>query len=264
MLDRLALLNGNLEEPFPADFDDALNQTNLLVECHQDIFSLDWHEFAKNYALGYAAIHLNIAVIGGKCEQYNFPFLILKDGITIGGVSFDLFNIAAARTVRTDAERILKCGQDFNQSFPMLVGVSDLIDGPEGIVSSGVWFLGFDEIPLVRREFLFCSFPSGVWEWTRLPVVIESAEGVGYARKATPIEFNKVNCHFIEGVSQMPDSFDNFPSEISRQLFIEACNYVGAIRFMLDPDEMRVRLDEPVNSHFKVVKLMLSSFDLFV
>jgi hypothetical protein len=62
----------------------------------------------------------------------------------------------------------------------------------------------------------------------------------------------------------MPDSLNDLPSEVAREVFVAACNYIGMVRMVFDANGVGLRFNELVDPRFKVVKLALGSFDLFL
>lgn len=252
-------------EEAPSEFrDDTLYQSNLLVKRHQDIFALDWHNFAENYARGYTAIYLLIKPAIPDGDEHAFPFLIIKDKITIGGGNAQLFEIGANSWGSSNADRMGLPGDDLDQFFPMLVRISDLVNGPESIIPSGVWSLGFNDRPLLGSEFLFYSLlDPPVWEWIRLPVA-HSAEGEPYTRHTPAILSDKRDDHFIKRRAEVSYSLHDLKGEISGKVFIEVCDYVKKVRMAFEAERMGLGLNVPVDARFKVSKLMFSSFDLFL
>ena len=258
-------MNIVLAEKFGAtDLNDTIDQADLLIKRHQYIGALDWMDFSKNYGIGYAAIYLLIEATLLNGGKHTFPFLIAKDKVAVGWSDNHAFDVSGSRTRRADIHRILKNGLDFNQAFPMLVRVGDFVDCPQGIGPSWIWSLGFDERPLIGREFLFYSaFNSGVWEDIRLPVV-HASEWEAYARSAPSIQQNQIDDHFVERTSEVPDCFNDFPSKIIWKNFFEACDYVSKLTVLLDSHGVGFRIDKPIDAKFDVIKLGLSAFDLFM
>lgn len=245
--------------------DYALNQTDLLVKRHQDIFTLDWGDVAKNYVLGYSALYILVSSTLPDGKKHTFSFLVVKDSVELCGVVCDEI-VVGSSTVSTakEAGRALKLGDGFDKALPMLVGVSDLVHGPEGVIPSGVWSLGFDKLPLIGREFLFNSIlDPGIWERISLPIT-HATKREGYTGSASTVEFDNIDNHFIERTPQMLDSLDGLEGDVIRQILIEACNYVMKTTVFLGQHGVGTRFDVPIDSRFEVVEFSLSSFDLFL
>ena len=246
---------------------DVLSETNLLIQRHQDIFSLDWHQFSENYRRGYLGLYTLVEATRFDTDNNRFAFLILKDEIAIGGEGMDGLNCRGPATVDCiNSNLALNDWPNFNESLPMFVGIGDLVHCPQGVVPSGVWFLGFDESPLCGREFLFYSLLNPpIWEWIRLPCrSIEAAEGVCYARRSATIELHEVNDDLVQGIPEMTNGLRYFPRQVLGRQLVEATNYVRKISFAFSPEGNGLVVNKPVDSGFEVVKLALSSFDLFV
>lgn len=239
------------------------DKADVLVKRCNEIFSLNWNDFAKNYALGYLALHLTIKVCGVEGRQHLFSFLIVKNGVVLADANVKVGHLEKAK-VRANAKTGGKIGNDLNQVLPVLVGVGDLVEGPEERISSGVWLVGHNEAPLIGREFLFYStlYPC-VWKRTRLPVLVQSTEWEPYARYAPPILPDEGDNHFIQRRSEMADYLDRFESDVERDIFLDACDYVDAFSFNLCTNTVRLRADKIVNGRYEIVELSLSSFDLF-
>lgn len=241
----------------------ALDQADLLAERSQHIASLNWFNVSKNYEAGYAAIYLQIETTSDDKDR--FPFLVLNKEVVIGGIGADEISDRHSGDRRADAKGVgANGGASRDQPFPVLIHVGDFVDGPKGVISSGVWSLGFNERPLISREFLFYSlldpFP---WEFARLPVV-EAAEWEPYARHTSPGFLDPSDHHLVEGTSKVADGFDQLPCNVIGGVFDAACDYARSVRIVLGEDMIGCRLVVPVDERYKVAKFALSSFDLFL
>jgi hypothetical protein len=248
-------------------FDNVVSQADLLVELHQDVFSRDWEQTAKNYADAKLMIYLLLGYLGPHGHQHRFPFLIGNEVLNVGWLDRKVVDVGHSGWVRPHRKAMIEIGADADQIFPMLVLISDLVDGPEGVIPSGVWSLGFDEVPLIGSQFLFNSMIAGhprTWEWLRLPgVPVDASEGKPYARGAAPIGLNQGNNGLIQRRAQAKHDIDDIEGEVVGDIFVAACDYMGKLAITMDADRVGFRLNEPVDSRFEVIKLSLSSFDIF-
>ncbi|WP_321394998.1 hypothetical protein [Emcibacter sp.] len=257
-----------LEKCSSEKINNAIHLSNLRINRGNDVFSRDWGKVIENYIGGYCVIYALVEACTVKGKKNFFPFLIAQEMVTIGGANNGSPSNTPSGRSTSKRKTVCQIGAGSNEVFPMLVLVGDLVHGPKDIVSSGVWSLGFDEAPLVGGKFLFnAAFPGHppTWEWLRLPViVIEATKGEPYARRAAPVAFNEGNCHFIKGGPKMNDGFGNFMPDIDRDIFFEACNYIGKCTFSLNNDVIGVGLQVVEDHRFNIVKLGTSSFDLFL
>lgn len=246
-------------------FDNVVSQADLLVELHQDVFSRDWEQTAKNYADAKLMIYLLLRNLGPHGHEHRFPFLIGKEVLNVGWLNRKVVDVGHPGWVRPHRKAVIEIGADADQIFPMLVLISDLVDGPKGIIPSGVWSLGFDEVPLIGSQFLFniAGHPR-TWERLWLPgVPVDASEGKPYARGATPVGFNQSNDGLIQRRAQAKHDINNIEREVVGDIFFAACDYMGKLAITMDAERIGVCLNEPVDSRFKVIKLSLSSFDIF-
>ncbi len=254
--------------------DNSIDDSDLFVQRHQKVFSLDWADISECYDVGCCAIYLIICIGIGEGKHHKLPFLILKEGIAVGGMGG---KGRGRRECLTDLRRfgdeqpyvereIFYRSGNLDQAFPMFVGISNLVNGPKGVIPSGVWFLGLDESPLLWGEFLFyfAGQNSGVWEWVRLPTVIDAPKWEPYARDASPVVDDEVDGHFVESASEVADGFNCFPSDLNWNLLVDCCNHVRNISVTLNSGRNGLQVDVPIDGRFEVIKLASSSFDLFV
>lgn len=246
--------------------DHVLNETNLLVQRHQDVFARNWHETAKNYLEKRLLLYAEVAgTVEGK--KYCYPFIVCERGVSLVGHVDDALR-RSRRTDRIDVQPGTEARNNFNESLPVLVGVSNLVDGPQGVVPSGVWFLGFDNPPLIGRKFLFYSTfaeHAPVWERIWLPcAAVDAPEGVPYARSAPSVLLNNVDYGFVERDAEPLSNVNRVPGDVLWKAAILACEHVRNTVFSFDAYAIGPTIDEPVDSAFKIVKLSLSSFDVFV
>lgn len=246
---------------------DVIDRADLFVERHQDVFARDWSDTAKNYADGKLVIYARLRCNGAEGEQHHLSLLIAEHMVRVGWPRVHAVNEERARGVGHNTEAMGKIRVGGNQILPVLVGVGDFVHGPEGVIPSGVWALGFDEAPLSRSEFLFQTvFPnhSFGWEWLGLPgLPVDAAEGEPYARRAAPIKFGQAHDGLIKGGAEPTDDLNHIEGYIDGQIGLTACDYVRAMRLTLDSNRIGVGGKVPVDGPFELVKLALSSFDVF-
>ena len=245
-------------------FDDVISQPDLLIELYQDVCSRHCEETAKNYADAKLVVYLLLRHTDAHGEEHRFPFLVGKEVLDIGWPDCEVINVGHAGSVAPHRKAVVKMGAYPDQIFPMLILVSNLVDGPQGIVPAGVWSLGLDEVPLSGTEFLFYSLVSRTWERFRLPgVAIDASKWEPYARTTPPVPFHQGNNGLIKRCPKSANDFHNIESKIVRGIFIAACDYVGKLTFTMDAKRVGFGLKEPIDSRFEVIELALSSFDIF-
>lgn len=244
-------------------FEDVVNDAYLFVERCEDIAAIDTKSVAENYVDGKAVLHVGLTYGGSHGKQHCLAFLIAKDVLELGWPRVESIDVGAV-----EYEAVVDVGFDINETFPMLVGVSNLVNGPEGPVSSRVWALGAEKLPLRRTEFLFQSVLPGhpfVWEFIGLPgVAVDSAEGEPYARRSALIFDNECDSGFIQRRSKAQDEVNDIKRNIDIDLLLAASDYVSKVRFSLSSNGVGVRFQEPVDGRFKLTKLALSTGDIFL
>jgi hypothetical protein len=256
---------GASKECFVKRIDDALRQSDLLVQRHNDVLARDWGQFAKNYADGYGVLYVKVeaAILDG--EHRPFTFLVTKKGLVCGIANQSARDSSRASSAAdSQVDPTSQARDHANKTFPVLVGVGDFVDGPQGIVPSWVWLLGCDQRPLIGREFLFYSIlhPLG-WKRLSLPSR-QPAEWEPYARAASPVLIDKLDHQLVEGAPQMPDGFDDLPREVIRRVALQAGDYMGPILASGDVETVRPALGVKACTRLDVVELAFSTFDLFV
>lgn len=245
-------------------FQDALDEANLLVERHQDVASRDWGNFAKNYLDGKAVFCVKVSAPAFDGQEHCFTFLVVRNGHVCRVNSEGLGSVGAEQVEVVLPET---CAS-LNEFLPVLVAVGDLVDGPEGIIPSGIWLVGCDKVPLGGGEFLYYSMLPGhpvVWKWIGLPsLIVEPAKREAHARGTSTIALNERDHGLIESNSDPLDNFNRFPCDIVWRIALEAADYVGRFRMTLRPDTMGAGLDIPPDERFELREFALSSFDIFV
>lgn len=244
-------------------FQDVLDDTRLFVECCKNVAAIDAKSLAENYADGKAVLYVRLRNrVPHRCE-HNFSFLIAKDTLEFGWPKKEFVDVSAV-----NGEAVAKGWIYSDEVFPVLVDVGHLVDGPEGVISSGVWALGTNEHPLFGSEFLFQSVLPGhprVWEFVRLPSVpVDASKWEPYARRATLDASDQCNRRLVERGPKPEDDIDNIEGNVDVEVFLAACDYVRQTRFLLDPQGVGVGLQEPVDGRFEVYKLSLSTGDIFL
>lgn len=252
-----------LEECFTERLNNAFRDTDLLIERSQDVFARDWSEFAENYRRGRLGLYAKLALSTDDGDEHSFSFIVVKQGVVLVGQDDDFSRTTKLCSGAKEANAISQDRSNIHKIAPVLVGVGDLVDTPEGVISSGVWSLGYDQIPLLRRQFLFYCPRSGIWDWKWLPVV-HAPKWEPYARCASAIEFNERHQHLIERRSQMSDGLHNLKGDIVGRGFLAACHVMNTWPFSIDSKGVRMRGNVGVDSSLEMVEFALSSFDLFV
>lgn len=248
---------------------DELRHSDLLVKRSQDIFASDRGNIRENYVRGYTQIYLLVEAFTVGEQKHRFPFLITQDEVTI------CWTHGASPTHgktcrRSDAENnaLVEMGVSFDNSGAMLNGVCDFIDPPEQIIPSRVWSLGFDEIPLVGREFLFYStFPSHppIWESIRLPSIsVYAPKWKADAGCTAPVRFDNFENSSIECGPQALDNAHGTPSQILWEVYSELRDYILSGFVATSFDSVRVAFNEPIDDRFQFLKLSFSTPDMLV
>lgn len=252
-----------LEKGVCKRFDDVLRNSNLFVKRCQDIASCDWGNFVENYERGRMVLYAEFAHSSHNGQQYRFPFIIVRESVILNGAECN-DSARPIGTGRTNPSAPEVFGNDTDQSGPMLIGVSNLVYTPQGVIPSGVWAVSFDQQPLFVRKFLFYSIqhPSA-WKWIDLPVV-HTAEGKAYARDAATIESNNCNDHFIKGGSKVSNRLDNLEADILRRLHNAACHQAFRLSVNIDANGVRISGDVVIDDGFEIVEFALGSSDLFL
>lgn len=236
---------------------------NLFVERAQDISTIDTKTVAENYADGKQVFYVCLACHSPHGNKHRFAFLIGQEMLEFGWPDSQAVNHSVPH-----GEAVGEIGRNGHQVFPVLIFVGDLVDGPEGVIPSGVWALGADEFPLACSEFLFQSVLPGhpfIWEWIGLPgIPVYAPEGKPYARRAAPIEINKRGGRFVEGDPQSLDDFNGIEGYIDIDVFLAACDYMRKIRITVDSDRVGAGLKVPVDGRFEIVKFSASTGDIFL
>ncbi len=244
-------------------FEDAIHDANLFVERCKDISSIDTKPLSENYAHGKAVLYVRLRCGLPHGGQNHFAFLVAKDILKLGWPGHECVDESVAQR-----EAVIQKRLNFDKAFPMLVGVSDLVNGPEGGISSRVWSLGTEEIPLLRSEFLFQSILPGhprTWEFIGLPgIAIDTAEWEPYARHATIVVGDEGNGSFVQCGAKTKHEVNDIESYIDVDLFLAACDYMRKTRFSLSSEGVGIRFEEPIDVRFKLTKLALSTGDIFL
>lgn len=256
--DRLALGEQNSHP-----FEDVLNDTYLFVERCKDIAAIGTKSVAENYSCGKVVLYVGLRNRCPHRKEYGFSFLIAKDVLELGGVNKQSVDITAV-----ESEAVIQSGLDGHQSFPMFIGVGDLVDGPEGCIPSRVWALGANEVPLLRSEFLFQSVLPGqpfTWKFIGLPgVAVDAAEGEPYARRSSSVIGDNCYRRLVQRGAQSQNKVDDIERDIDVNVFIAACDYVRKIQFSLSAKGIGVCFQEPIYGRFEINKLALSTGDIFL
>jgi len=241
----------------------VVDDANLFVERCKDIAAICTKSVSENYAGGKAVLYIGLRHYGPHGHEDHFSFLIAKEVLEFGWSDGQPVDVASI-----ECESMVQVGANLDQTFPMLVGVSNLVDGPKGIIPSRVWAVGANEVPLLRTEFLFQSvLPDHpfTWEFIGLPgVAVDAAEWEPYARSAPAIAGDERDGGLIQRGSKAQNEIHNIEGDIDVEIFLAACNYVAETRFSLSAEGVGVRLQEPVNRRFELTELALSSGDIFL
>lgn len=200
------------EECFAEKLDNALRQTNLLLQRDKDLSARDWYDFAKNYADGRLGVVLHCRV-GSVAKDDSIRLLLLRQGLRPGRIHHDECCMAVTDT------KFAPNGADayVQKVLPVLIGIGDLVDGPKGIIPSGMWFLPNKQIPHLGRQFLFQSlFMTGVWErlWIACDFVY-SPPGEADPGNSPIVFFDESNDHFVESVPELHGNL----ARLQRQFF---------------------------------------------
>ena len=248
-------------------FDDALYHSDLMVKRGNYLHSVNWRNWADNYADANRMIYLRLrrSAHGREGKEQSFSFLVGADEISIAGQGKARFAVTSEDS--TPHFDLCHGNTEVNryQVLPVLVLVGKLVDTPKKVVPSRVWFLGQDKIPLVGREFLFelCD-RAPVWKRFRLPIVAETPEWEPYARNATTVSFDKRHHHLVERGTQMVDTLGELKSDVDRGQFVDACNYVRCLPIFVEHASAFSLVPKPlVDQPFEVEGLALSTGDLF-
>jgi len=254
----------DLEEAFQP-FDDIINLIDLFVQRSQDVTSIDTKTVAENHADGKLMLYLKLAYRPSNGDEYFFSPLISKKMLKLGWPVVQCVDVRHATRVAPDAEAVAQIGFDGNQVSPVLILVSDLVNGPESVIPSRVWLFGTDEFPLVGSELLFQSvLHPFTWKFIRLPgVVVDASEREPYARRPSSILGNQGDRSFVQ---RRPDPLDNLNAvkgKVDIEIHLSACNYVRETILTLHPDRVRAGLQVPVNEKYQVCELALSTGNIF-
>lgn len=245
-------------------FQDVISHTDLLIEEAQDHFTRDPRATAKNYAEAKAVLHIGARYTLASGNQHSFSFLIAKDVLELGWAEVELIDVKSGATP-SEGKAVPQPGFDHNQVFPVLIFIGDLVNGPEGVIRSGVWALGHDEIPFGGSEFLFQAIEGpGIWEWKRLPGLIETTEWKPYARRSDAAAFDRGHDRLIEGRAKAKHYIDHIKGDVAGEVFLAACDEVSKLSVLLKPEGVGFGLKEPIDSRFEFVELAVSSFDVFL
>src|SRR5665213_276596 len=142
------------KEGFSSKLDHALYLTELRIKRNQDVARRDWFNFPENYRAGYMGLHLPVTVIADG-KDHCFSVLIVKEGLFPRPATHHFSDEDWAASTIRDGQPALSLGTQRDKPVPVLIGVSDLVHTPEGVVSSGVWLLRDDTLPLVGGELIF-------------------------------------------------------------------------------------------------------------
>jgi len=241
---------------------DDLDGFKLRINRWNDLFPMQHRGRAEDYFLGNAAIYVRVNAGSIEGRKHSFAFLIAKDGVVFGGTDA---NISHERwsSRRPQGKRGVKSRLDINKHVPMLISVCQFVDAPKDVVASGVWFLGDDEIPLRRSEFLFQCLMSRSWKWISLPLV-ESAERKPYARCSSSIPPDHRHRHLVEGLPDVLDRLDYIKGEVYGRLFVAASNYVNAMEYDFATNAVRLRGYKGGDVLCELTEFAFSTPDLFM
>lgn len=247
---------------------DCLSQADLLVQLSKDIFARDWGNVAENYLSGKLLIYAEVEAISPNGENDLFRVIIGQRDLMIGGIGLDIVDCGNPSTATHNAERRRDGGVGFHQANPVLILVGDFVDGPKGVIPSGVWFLGKNEVPLISGEFLFHTvWPNHTrgWEYIRLPgVAVNPAEWKPYARCSSAIELNERNCRLVEGCSAPSGNLYDVEGEALWNGCAQVADYVKCIGLEVLSRGVNHRTMELIDGRHKLSKLALSTFDVFL
>lgn len=259
--DRLA--NCDLGEKNGHAFDDAVRLTDLFVERAQNISLIDSKSRAENYTNGELLFYVLLACHLPNGQKHLFPFLIGQEMLKLGWPKQNPVDVSVYQ-----ANTVTQIRGNGDQIFPMLVFVSDLVNCPEGVISSGVWSLGTQENPLGGSEFLFQSVLPGhpfTWKFFRLPgLPVDATEWEPYARCSTLVVFNKCDHRLVQRSPKALDYFDAVKCDIDTDVFLAACNYMKEVRITVNSDRVWVGLDIPIDDRYQILEFAASTGDIFL